>query len=129
MSGSSSEASSGSSVSGSSSEASSGSSVFRVLLRMQIHSGMEREFERTWFQVGQAVTDHPANLGQWLARSQEEEGVYYIVSDWADERRFREFEHSQGHLAHRTRLHPFRSGGTMTTMRVVYAMTGAGTGP
>ncbi|WP_278249049.1 antibiotic biosynthesis monooxygenase family protein [Streptosporangium minutum] len=99
-----------------------------MLLRMQIRSGMEREFERTWFQVGRAVTDHPANLGQWLSRSEEEEGVYYIVSDWADERRFREFEHSEGHLAHRTRLHPFRSGGSMTTMRVVYAMTGAGTG-
>ncbi|MEU7985004.1 antibiotic biosynthesis monooxygenase family protein [Streptosporangium canum] len=102
--------------------------MFRVLLRMQIRSGMEREFERTWLQVGRAVTDHPANLGQWLSRSQEEEGVYYIVSDWADERRFREFEHSEGHLAHRTRLHPFRSGGSMTTMRVVYAMTGAGAG-
>ncbi|MBF8191924.1 antibiotic biosynthesis monooxygenase [Nonomuraea sp. K274] len=99
--------------------------VFRVLLRMQIHAGMEEEFERTWYQVGKAVTDHPANLGQWLAKSQEE-GVYFIMSDWTDEPRFREFEHSDGHLEHRTKLHPFRSGGTMDTMNVVYAMGGKG---
>jgi heme-degrading monooxygenase HmoA len=101
---------------------------FRVMLRMQIRSGMEKEFQRTWYQIGQAVTDHQANLGQWLARSEEEEGVYYIVSDWTDEPSFREFEHSDRHLEHRQRLHPFRSGGSMTTMRVVYSMTGAAAG-
>jgi heme-degrading monooxygenase HmoA len=100
--------------------------TFRVMLRMQIRAGMEQEFEQTWQQVGKVVTDHPANIGQWLAKSQEEDGVYYIVSDWVDEPTFREFEHSDGHLAHRTKLHPFRSGGSMTTMQVVYAMTGAG---
>ncbi|MCW2881653.1 MAG: hypothetical protein JWQ95_5753 [Sphaerisporangium sp.] len=100
--------------------------AFRVFLRMQIHPGMENDFEKTWYQVGATVTEHPANLGQWLAKSQEEEGVYYITSDWTDEPRFREFETSDGHLAHRTKLHPFRSGGTMTTMHVVYAITGAG---
>jgi heme-degrading monooxygenase HmoA len=99
--------------------------IFRVLLRMQIHPGLEQEFEQTWYQVGKVVTDHPANIGQWLAKSQDEDGVYYIISDWTDEPRFREFEHSADHLAHRTRLHPFRSGGSMTTMQVVYAMTGA----
>lgn len=102
--------------------------VFRVLLRMQVISGTEQEFERTWCQVGGAITAHPANLGQWLAKSQEEEDVYYILSDWTDEPRFREFEHSEAHLAHRARLHPFRSGGSMTTMEVLYAMTGAAGG-
>ncbi|WP_285774606.1 antibiotic biosynthesis monooxygenase family protein [Microtetraspora sp. NBRC 13810] len=102
--------------------------MFRVLLRMEIRPGVEGEFERTWLEVGSAVTGHPANLGQWLARSEEEEGVYFIVSDWVDEERFREFEHSAGHVAHRTRLHPFRSGGSMTTMRVVYAMPAAQAG-
>ncbi|MEV5753943.1 antibiotic biosynthesis monooxygenase family protein [Actinoallomurus sp. NPDC052308] len=101
-------------------------SMFRVMLRMQIHQGMEQEFEQTWHSVGKAVTDHPANIGQWLSRSDEEDNVYYIVSDWTDEPRFREFEHSDTHLAHRTKLHPYRSGGSMTTMHVVYAMTGAG---
>lgn len=101
-------------------------SVFRVFLRMQIHPGMEQEFEQTWYQVGKAVTAHPANIGQWLARSEEEKSVYYITSDWTDEPRFRQFEHSEEHLAHRTKLHPFRSGGSMTTMQVVCAMTGAG---
>lgn len=99
--------------------------VFRVMLRMEIRSGMEEEFEQTWYQVGKTVTEHPANLGQWLARSQDEDGVYYIVSDWTDEPRFREFEHSEGHLTHRKKLHPFRSGGSMSTMQIVYAMTGA----
>lgn len=103
-------------------------SVFRVFLRMQIHPGVEEEFEQTWREVGKTVTDHPANIGQWLAKSQDEAGTYYITSDWVDEPRFREFEKSDAHLTHRTRLHPFRSGGTMTTMHVVYAMTGAGAG-
>jgi heme-degrading monooxygenase HmoA len=100
--------------------------VFRVMLRMQIRPGMEEEFEKTWYQIGTGVTDHEANLGQWLARSQDEDGVYYIVSDWTDEPRFREFEHSPAHLEHRKMLHPFRSGGSMMTMRVIYAMQGAG---
>jgi heme-degrading monooxygenase HmoA len=99
--------------------------VFRVMLRMEIKPGLEQEFEQVWHSVGSTVTGHPANLGQWLARSDDEPAVYYITSDWVDEPRFREFEHSAGHLAHRTKLHPYRSGGSMTTMRVVFAMTGA----
>ncbi|GLY75513.1 antibiotic biosynthesis monooxygenase family protein [Actinoallomurus iriomotensis] len=104
-----------------------GQNVFRVMLRMQIHPGMEREFEETWYAIGDGITGHPANLGQWLAKSAEEDGVYYVTSDWVDEPRFREFERSERHLEHRTRLHPYRSGGSMTTMRVVYAMRGART--
>ena len=99
--------------------------VFRVMLRMQIKPGMEADFERVWLEIGDSVTSHPANLGQWLSRSAEERGVYYIVSDWADEPRFREFEHSDGHLTHRQKLHPFRSGGSMTTMHVIAHLPGA----
>ncbi|WP_200209269.1 antibiotic biosynthesis monooxygenase family protein [Micromonospora coerulea] len=98
---------------------------FRVMLRMQIKPGMQEEFERVWLEVGDSVTSHPANLGQWLSRDDEDEGVYWIVSDWVNEPRFREFEHSDRHLEHRTRLHPYRSGGSMTTMRVVAHLTGA----
>ncbi|HEX8780804.1 MAG TPA: antibiotic biosynthesis monooxygenase family protein [Nocardioides sp.] len=98
------------------------------MLRMQVRPGMEREFEEVWRGVGDAVTGHPANLGQWLSVSADEEGVYYVVSDWIDEARFREFERSPGHLEHRTRLHPYRSGGSMTTMHVIFAVTGAGAG-
>ncbi len=101
-------------------------SIFRVMLRMQIHPGMEKDFEDTWHAVGGMITEVPANLGQWLSRSLDEDSVYYIVSDWVNEVRFREFETSSQHLEHRTKLHPFRSGGTMTTMRVVYSLTGAG---
>ncbi|GIF07073.1 antibiotic biosynthesis monooxygenase family protein [Actinoplanes siamensis] len=95
-----------------------GAGAFRVMLRMQIKPGAEDEFERVWTEIGDSVTSHPANLGQWLSRS-EEKGVYYIVSDWVDEARFREFETSRRHLDHRQKLHPFRTGGTMTTMQVV----------
>lgn len=100
--------------------------VFRVMLRMQIKPGMGPDFERVWAEVGDSVTGHPANLGQWLSRSLEEDGVYYIVSDWVDEPLFREFETSARHLEHRHKLHPYRSGGSMTTMRVVAHLDGAG---
>lgn len=99
--------------------------VFRVMLRMDIRPGMERDFEETWHRIGDGITSHPANLGQWLSKSAEEDGVYYVVSDWVNEPLFREFEHSEKHVEHREQLHPFRSGGSMTTMHVVYEMTGA----
>jgi len=98
--------------------------VFRVMLRMEIKPGRAEEFERTWTEVGDSVTSHPANLGQWLSRSIDEPGIYYIVSDWTDEPRFREFEHSDRHLEHRQKLHPFRSGGSMVTMTVVAHLRG-----
>lgn len=98
--------------------------MFRVMLKMNINPGMEADFERVWKEVGDSVTSHPANLGQWLSRSDDEEGVYWIVSDWVDEPQFREFETSDGHLTHRQKLHPFRSGGSMTTMHVVAHLTG-----
>ena len=102
--------------------------VFRVMLRMEIRAGMEKEFEKTWYKVGGAITEHPANIRQWLARSADDECVYYVVSDWTDEPGFREFERSERHLEHRTRLHPYRSHGSMTTMRIVYEMAGANGG-
>ncbi|MFF4959156.1 antibiotic biosynthesis monooxygenase family protein [Streptomyces sp. NPDC001222] len=95
---------------------------FRVLLRAEIKPGMAEDFERTWLEVGTGVTGHPANLGQWLMRSDEDEHVYYILSEWVDEPSFREFEQSDQHLEHRTRLHPYRLGGAMWTMTVVHAL-------
>jgi heme-degrading monooxygenase HmoA len=99
--------------------------VFRVMLRMEIREGLTEEFERIWLEVGDSVTSHPANLGQWLSASNDDPNVYYIVSDWTDEPRFREFETSERHLQHRQKLHPYRSGGSMTTMNVVAALSGA----
>jgi heme-degrading monooxygenase HmoA len=98
--------------------------AFRVMLRMEIKPGLGGEFERVWTEIGDSVTAHPANLGQWLSRS-DEDGVYYIVSDWVDEPRFREFETSERHLEHRQKLHPYRSGGSMTTMHVVAHLPGS----
>lgn len=92
---------------------------FRVMLRMQINPGMEQDFERVWLDVGDVITGHPANRGQWLSRSLDEQDVYYIVSDWVGEPEFREFESSNEHVEHRAKLHPFRYGGSMTTMSVV----------
>lgn len=99
--------------------------TFRVMLRAEINPGMEDDFEQAWLAIGQGVTDHPANLGQWLYRSDSEERVYYIVSDWTDEPSFREFERSDQHVSHRVKLHPFRSGGSMTTMTVRHALVGS----
>jgi heme-degrading monooxygenase HmoA len=106
-----------------------GEGTFRVMLRMQVKPGMEDEFERTWAAVGAAVTENRANLGQWLARSHEEPGVYYIASDWVDEPRFRAFEHSGAHVRHRAALQPLRVGGSMTTARIVRFMPGRAVRP
>jgi heme oxygenase (mycobilin-producing) len=98
--------------------------VYRVLLRMQVVPGQEEQFEKAWRASASAISDEPANLAQWLSRSDEEEAVYYIVSDWLDEPSFRRYEGSERHRRHRARLHPYRSAGSMTTMTVI-----AATGP
>ncbi|WP_369032416.1 MULTISPECIES: antibiotic biosynthesis monooxygenase family protein [Streptomyces] len=99
--------------------------TFRVMLRMQIKPGMEADFEQMWKEVGGSVTNHPANRGQWLSRSTtvDEDDIYYIISDWVDEPQFRQFETSDTHLQHRTRLHPYRSGGSMATMNIVASLS------
>lgn len=107
------------------------SSTFRVILRMEIRPGMEEEFERTWLAIGDTVSGHPANLGQWLMRRDAGAGSsagpaeYFIVSDWVDEPRFREFERSEQHLHHRRKLHPYRLGGEMWTMNGVAFLAGS----
>ncbi|MFC4121818.1 antibiotic biosynthesis monooxygenase family protein [Nonomuraea zeae] len=99
--------------------------AFRVLLRMELVPGREAEFERAWLAGADVITGQPANLGQWLSRSEDEQGVYYIVSDWTDEARFREYELSDQHLEHRKKLHPYRVAGSMTTMTVLHSLAGA----
>lgn len=99
--------------------------VFRVLLRAEITEGKEKEFEEVWREVGGVITHQPANLGQWLMRSNDEPGVYYIISDWIDEERFREFERSDAHIGHRSKLQPFRTKGSMVTTDVVAEMVKA----
>ena len=100
--------------------------TFRVMLRMQIHPGMERDFEQKWYAIGDGITGHPANLGQWLSRSAEEEGVYYVDQRLGGRAPVPGVRAQPAHVEHRTALHPYRSGGSMTTMSVVYTMTGAG---
>ena len=100
--------------------------IFRVMLTMQIKPGCDEDFERVWLEIGDAVTSHPANLGQSLSKGSD--GVYYITSDWVGEPQFREFEHGERHLAHREKLHPYRSGGSMATMHVVAELAPTNTG-
>ncbi|MFC4587727.1 antibiotic biosynthesis monooxygenase family protein [Sphaerisporangium corydalis] len=100
--------------------------VYRVMVKMRIHPGMEREFERTWREIAAAIARHPDNAGQSLAKSPDEDGVYYIVSDWADEERFHRFEHSPEHAANRMRLDPFRDpAGTSMIPMVVASRLGS----
>ncbi|MEV5341292.1 antibiotic biosynthesis monooxygenase family protein [Streptomyces sp. NPDC052676] len=99
--------------------------AFRVMLRMEIEPGKEAEFERAWLAGTEAVTGHPANLGQSLSRENHTDGsTYVIVSDWVDEPRFREFENSPAHLEHRATLHPFRTGGTFHVMEILHHIDG-----
>lgn len=98
---------------------------FRVLLKVDIVPGQEKEFERAWSQGRPAVTGHPANRGHWLCAADGDASTYYVVSDWTDEPSFRDFERSETHLSHRAQLHPFRTGGSMTTMTIVAGGTAA----
>jgi heme-degrading monooxygenase HmoA len=98
--------------------------TFRVMLRMEIEPGQEAAFEAAWRAGTDAVTGHPANLGQSLSRSTAGDGAYYIVSDWVDEPRFREFENSPAHLEHRATLHPYRKGGSFHVMEVLTQIEG-----
>lgn len=100
--------------------------TFRVVLRMNTLPGRGQEFEREWMEGAGLIAQEPANLGQWLSRSVDEDNVYYIVSDWTDEARFRKYERSERHLAHRSRLHPFRASGSMAAMNVIHEMIGTG---
>ncbi|MDX3380097.1 antibiotic biosynthesis monooxygenase [Streptomyces niveiscabiei] len=102
--------------------------MFRVMLRMEIEPGKEADFERAWHEGTDAVTGHPANLGQSLSRSTAEDSTYYIVSDWLDEPRFRAFEDSPEHLRHRATLHPYRKGGSFHTMELVTHLSGKASG-
>jgi heme-degrading monooxygenase HmoA len=99
--------------------------TFRVLLRMEVAPGAAPAFERVWHEGADVITGQPANLGQWLCRSEDEPDVYHIISDWTDEASFREYEHSDQHLAHRQTLHPYRLRGSMATATVLADLPGA----
>ena len=89
---------------------------------MRIHPGREQEFEQAWSAGAAVVAGQPANLGHSLARSSEDPSLYHITSEWEDEAAFRRFEDSPVHLEHRSKLHPYRSEGSMSTMTVVYGL-------
>ncbi|MCW2691168.1 MAG: Heme-degrading monooxygenase HmoA [Mycobacterium sp.] len=95
------------------------SDPFRVMLAMEVAPELETEFERAWREGTAVIASHPANLAHWLSKSTGQDHLYYIVSDWTDEESFRAFERSDAHLAHRAKLHPYRSGGSFHTMRVL----------
>ncbi|MEU6846122.1 antibiotic biosynthesis monooxygenase family protein [Streptomyces sp. NPDC046716] len=102
--------------------------AFRVMLRMEIEPGKEGDFEQAWLAGTEAVTGHPANLGQSLSRESGADNTYVIVSDWVDEPQFRAFEDSPAHLEHRATLHPFRKGGSFHVMEVLHGIEGRAAG-
>lgn len=93
--------------------------VFRVVLEVDVHPGAGPDFERTWRDIASVIGREEANLGQWLLRSTDAAERYVVVTDWTDERPFREFETSRPHVENRRRLAPYRRGGSMTTTRIV----------
>ena len=93
-------------------------SVFRVVVRLRVHPGKGQEFETIWREIADSISRNPANLGQWLSRSADEECVYYITSDWVSEKRFREFEHSPEHAENRRRMAHCKAESSMTAMPV-----------
>jgi len=99
--------------------------TYRVLLRMEVAPGAAADFEQVWHQGADVITGQPANIGQWLCRSEDEPDVYHIISDWTDEPSFREYEQSQEHLEHRKTLHPYRLRGSMATATVLADLKGA----
>jgi heme-degrading monooxygenase HmoA len=99
---------------------------YRIMLTMKILPGRDREFEETWLTVGDRISRHPANLGQWFVRSQDEASTYFVVSDWTDEESFREYERSPKHEEHRKTLQPLLAGVAMLTGTVLTYLTGAG---
>jgi Uncharacterized enzyme involved in biosynthesis of extracellular polysaccharides len=102
------------------------SDVFRVILRIDVYSGREPEFERVWADVAEVIAEEPASLGQWLMRGCDGQSVYYVVSDWRDEAAFRQFEHGPAHHEHRRKLAPLRHGGWMITAQVVRSVASRG---
>ncbi|MFF4775724.1 antibiotic biosynthesis monooxygenase family protein [Microtetraspora fusca] len=105
--------------------AGAGGAAFRVVLDIRVRPGSEAEFERAWLEVAEGIARHPANRGQRLLRDAEDDGAYYVFTDWTDESSFREFEVSPEHARNLARLRPYRNGGSMRTMRVVYELAGA----
>ncbi|MEX3106369.1 antibiotic biosynthesis monooxygenase [Streptomyces sp. V2] len=99
---------------------------FRVMLRMETVPGLGAEFEKVWEEVGAGIAGWPGNLAQSLARSVDEEDVYYVVTDWADAASFHRFEHSAEHVTNRRRLQPYRRGGEMRLTQTVCALRGSG---
>jgi heme-degrading monooxygenase HmoA len=99
-------------------------SVFRAVLQMQIHPGLEVEFERVWLELDRHLAGDPGSLQRSLLRSATEDGVYFLVSDWVNEAAFRAFENGPVHLALGTRLHPYRAAASSSAMYLVHQVTG-----
>jgi heme-degrading monooxygenase HmoA len=98
---------------------------FRLVLQIEVKPGTEQEFEAAWLDIAKDVSGHPGNVAQWLTKSTSETAVFHIVSDWASETAYREFEKADFHLEHRNRLAPYRLNRTITTMHVLHHLDGA----
>jgi quinol monooxygenase YgiN len=99
---------------------------FRMQIRMKVRTGRDGEFEDGWLALASAAQAHPANVDQWLARSSQEPGVYFVVSDWTDEEGYRDFLSSPGFRRTIVVLRPFLADDTMSASHVVHHLPGAG---
>jgi heme-degrading monooxygenase HmoA len=97
---------------------------FRVMVTVEVEPGSRSRFEQAWREGASVVSSRPANLAHWLSKSSNDDGVYYVGSDWASEASFYEFEQSEQHLEHRASLQPFRFAG-ITTMHVLASISPA----
>jgi heme-degrading monooxygenase HmoA len=96
----------------------------RVLLQIDVQPGREREFEELWREHAGHVRTLPENHGQSLLRRTDRPSGYVILTDWADEERFRAFERSPAQQAYLEKLWPIRAGGSMALLTPVYELAG-----
>lgn len=94
----------------------------RVILRMEVFPEMAADFEKVWLSIGESIAHEPANRGQVLLRSTQEEGVYFVFTDWSSEQEFRDFELSHRHTLNRQRLKPFRRSGAMDVTQLIHRL-------
>ena len=104
-----------------------GEQLFRVVLRFEVHEGMEHDFESPWREIGTSIAAASPIINQWLLRGAAEPNTYWIMSDWADEPTFRAFELGAAHVEHRKLLAPYRASVSMTTMQVACHLGGSAT--
>jgi heme oxygenase (mycobilin-producing) len=93
--------------------------MFRVMLRMRIRPGAGAQFEEIIGDIACAVAARAGNLGQQVYREASDPLVYYVFSDWVDDKAFWVHESSAEHRSRIARMGPVRVESSMSTMQLV----------